>query len=90
VQVTESGAEKFLNEVTIFSQVNHRNLVKLIGCCLHIEVPMLVYKYIPNGTLYDHLQVTLPPDCVVLSVLYICHSYVSVVVTEIASPILSE
>lgn len=50
------GTEQVLNEVRILCQVNHRSLVGLLGCCVELEQPLLVYEYVAHGNLFDHLH----------------------------------
>ncbi|KAG0587482.1 hypothetical protein KC19_2G167600 [Ceratodon purpureus] len=48
------GIQQFLNEVEVLSKVRHPHLVQLLGCCM--ERPLLVYEYVPNGSISMHLH----------------------------------
>ncbi|KAL2934304.1 Wall-associated receptor kinase-like 20 [Bienertia sinuspersici] len=50
------GMDQVLNEICVLCQVNHRSLVQLLGTCLDLDQPVLVFEYIANGTLFDHLH----------------------------------
>ncbi|XP_065848345.1 LEAF RUST 10 DISEASE-RESISTANCEUS RECEPTOR-LIKE PROTEIN KINASE-like 1.4 isoform X3 [Euphorbia lathyris] len=50
-------AEQFMNEVEILTRLRHKNLVTLYGCTSRrSQELLLVYEYIPNGTVADHLH----------------------------------
>ncbi|KAL2644285.1 hypothetical protein R1flu_011872 [Riccia fluitans] len=49
------GKQMFMNEVQILSGVNHPSLVSLVGCCMTKKHALLVFEYVPQGTLAEHL-----------------------------------
>jgi len=64
--IDERQKKEFGQEMLILSQINHKNIVKLVGSCLEVEVPVLVYEYIPYGTMYELIH---GRNCKYLSVL---------------------
>ncbi|KAM7484129.1 hypothetical protein LguiA_000138 [Lonicera macranthoides] len=50
------ATKQFVTEVALLSRIHHRNLVPLIGYCEEEYQRMLVYEYMHNGTLRDHIH----------------------------------
>ncbi|CAI5949874.1 unnamed protein product [Closterium sp. NIES-64] len=56
----EEGIEDFQNEVDVISKMSHRNLVRLLGYCDEKGEQILVYEFVANGTLRQHIRPSNP------------------------------
>ncbi|PKA54484.1 putative LRR receptor-like serine/threonine-protein kinase [Apostasia shenzhenica] len=54
--LSSHGTQQFVNEVTLLSRIHHKSLVPLIGYCQEECSKILVYEYMHNGTLRDHIH----------------------------------
>ncbi|KAL6499658.1 hypothetical protein OROGR_027568 [Orobanche gracilis] len=52
---SRQGKQEFIAEVTTIGSLHHRNLVKLIGWCYERRELLLVYEFMPNGSLDKYL-----------------------------------
>uniref|UniRef100_A0A0D9XZG3 non-specific serine/threonine protein kinase n=1 Tax=Leersia perrieri TaxID=77586 RepID=A0A0D9XZG3_9ORYZ len=55
-QESKQGMKEFMAEIAILGSLRHRNLVQLLGYCHHRQELLLVYDYMPNGSLDTYLH----------------------------------
>lgn len=53
---TRQWVDHFFNEVNLISRIEHKNLVKLLGCSITGPESLLVYEYVPNKSLDHYLS----------------------------------